>query len=67
MSLLNIKDIGTYFDYIQQEYKFTEFDLIDSIISNDLKKTIRILNYLKSIKSSEVYILFLLSNEIKKI
>ena len=67
MSLLNIKDVGTYFDYIQKEYKFTEFDLIDSIVSKNLKKTIRILNYLRSIKSSEVYILFLLSNEIKKI
>ena len=67
MSLLDIKDIGVYFDFIQKEYKFTEFDLVDSIINKDIKKSLKILNYLKSIKSSEVYILFLINNEIKKI
>ena len=67
MSLLDIKDIGVYFDFIQKEYKFTEFDLVDSIIDKDIKKSLKILNYLKTIKSSEVYILFLINNEIKKI
>ena len=32
MSLLNISDISVYFDYLQKEYKFTEYDLIDSIL-----------------------------------
>ena len=51
MSLLDIKDVGVYFDYLQKEYKFTEFDLTDSMIDGDLKKTLKILSYLKSIKS----------------
>ena len=67
MSLLDIKDVGVYFDYLQKEYKFTEFDLTDSMIDGDLKKTLKILSYLKSIKSPDVYILFLINNEIKKV
>tara|TARA_B100001778_G_C18565697_1_gene620004 strand:- start:255 stop:1253 length:999 start_codon:yes stop_codon:yes gene_type:complete len=67
MSLLDIKDIGAYFDFIQKEHKFTEFDLVDSIIDCNLKKSLKILNYLRSIKSPEVYILFLINNEIKKV
>ena len=67
MSLLDIKDVGVYFNYLQKEYKFTEFDLTDSIIDGDLPKTLKILSYLKSIKSPDVYILFLINNEIKKV
>ncbi len=67
MSLLDIQDIGVYFDFIQKEYKFTEYDLVDSIIDKDINKSLKILSYLRSIKSSEVYVLFLINNEIKKI
>ena len=37
------------------------------MIDGDLKKTLKILSYLKSIKSPDVYILFLINNEIKKV
>ena len=67
MSLLDINDIGIYFDFIQKEYKYSEFDLIDSIVDCNIQKALKILGYLKSIKSPEVYILFLINNEIKKI
>jgi DNA polymerase-3 subunit delta len=67
MSLLNISDISVYFDYLQKEYKFTEYDLIDSILELNTAKSIKILNYLESVKSPEVYILFLINSEIKKI
>ena len=67
MSLLNISDINTYFDYLQKEYKFSEYDLINSLLETDLQKSIKILKYLKSVKAPEVYILFLLNMEIKKI
>ena len=67
MSLLNITDIAIYFDYLQKEYKFTEYDLIDSILERNLFRSRRILAYLEAIKSSEVYILFLINSEIKKI
>ena len=67
MSLLNISDISVYFDYLQKEYKFTEYDLIDSILELNSAKAIKILNYLESVKSPEVYILFLINSEIKKI
>ncbi len=67
MSLLNISDISVYFNYLQKEYKFTEYDLIDSILELNAAKAIKILNYLESVKSPEVYILFLINSEIKKI
>ena len=67
MSLLDINDVGIYFDFIQKEYKYSEFDLIDSIIDCNIQKALKILGYLKSIKSPEVYILFLINSEIKKI
>jgi DNA polymerase III delta subunit len=67
MSLLNISDISVYFDYLQKEYKFIEYDLIDSVLELNMAKSIKILNYLKSVKSPEVYILFLINSEIKKI
>lgn len=67
MSLLDINDVGTYFDFIQKEYKYSEFDLIDSIIDCNIQKSLKILGYLKSVKSPEVYILFLINSEIKKI
>jgi DNA polymerase III delta subunit len=67
MSLLDISDVGIYFDFIQKEYKYSEFDLIDSIVDCNIQKALKILGYLKSIKSPEVYILFLINSEIKKI
>ena len=67
MSLLDISDVSTYFDYLQKEYKFTEYDLIDSIFEGNVPKSTRILNYLESVKASEVYILFLINSEIKKV
>ena len=67
MSLLNISDINAYFNYLQKEYKFSEYDLINSLLETDLQKSIKILKYLKSVKAPEVYILFLLNMEIKKI
>ena len=67
MSLLDISDVSTYFDYLQKEYKFTEYDLIDSILEGNIPKSTRILNYLESVKASEVYILFLINSEIKKV
>ncbi len=67
MSLLDISDVGIYFDFIQKEYKYSEFDLIDSIVDCNIHKSLKILGYLKSIKSPEVYILFLINSEIKKI
>ena len=67
MSLLNISDISIYYDYLQKEYKYNEYDLIDCIIDRNLNKSFKILSYLKSIKSPEVYILFLLNLELKKI
>tara|TARA_X000001036_G_scaffold45942_2_gene36789 strand:+ start:2615 stop:3613 length:999 start_codon:yes stop_codon:yes gene_type:complete len=67
MSLLDINDVGIYFDFIQREYKYSEFDLIDSIVNCNIHKALKILGYLKSIKSPEVYILFLINSEIKKI
>ena len=67
MSLLDISDVGIYFDFIQKEYKYSEFDLIDSIVDCNIQKVLKILGYLKSIKSPEVYILFLINSEIKKI
>ena len=67
MSLLDISDVGIYFDFIQKEYKYSEFDLIDSIVDRNIQKALKILGYLKSIKSPEVYILFLINSEIKKI
>ena len=67
MSLLNISDISVYFNYLQKEYKFTEYDLIDSMLELNTSKSIKILNYLESVKSSEVYLLFLINSEIKKI
>ena len=62
MSLLNISDISIYFNYLQKEYKFTEYDLIDSILELNSAKAIKILNYLESVKSPEVYILFLINS-----
>lgn len=67
MSLLDISDVSIYFDYLQKEYKFTEYDLIDSILEENVSKCTRILNYLESVKASEVYILFLINSEIKKV
>ena len=67
MSILGMQDIESYFDFIQKEYKFTEFDLTDSLLDGNLKKSLKILNYLKSINSPEVYILFLINNEINRI
>ena len=67
MSLLNISDISLYFDYLQKEYKYNEYDLIDCILDRNLDKSLKILGYLKSIKSPEIFILFLLNSELKKI
>jgi DNA polymerase III delta subunit len=67
MSLLDINDVGIYFDFIQKEYKYSEFDLIDAIVDCNIHKALKIIDYLKSIKSPEVYILFLINSEIKKI
>ncbi len=67
MSLLDISDVSVYFDYLQKEYKFTEYDLVDSVLERNVSKSVRILNYLESVKASEVYILFLINSEIKKI
>ncbi len=67
MSLLNITDVSIYFDYLQKEYKYNEYDLIECVLDRNLNKSLKILDYLKSIKSPEIYILFLLNSELKKI
>ena len=50
MSLLDINDVGVYFDFIQKEYKYSEFDLIDAIVDCNIHKALKIIDYLKSIK-----------------
>ena len=67
MSLLKISDPEKYFKYLEKDYKYTEYDLINAMQQMNLEKARKILYYLKSTKTSEVYILFLLNSEIKKI
>ena len=67
MSLMELNDLNNYFDIIQSDYKFSEYDLLDSCLNHNLSKSLKILNYLQSVNFPEPYILFLLHNEVKKI
>ena len=67
MSLADITDVNNYFDVLQNDYKFSEFDLINSLLNLDLSKSLKILKYLEEVNFPSVYLLFLLNSEFKKI
>lgn len=67
MSLAEIDDVDSYFDIVQNDYKFSEFDLVNSLHNLDLSKSLKILKYLQEVNFPSVYLLFLLNSELKKI
>ncbi len=67
MSLLEVQDLDDYFNLLQKEYKYNEYDLVNCLLEKNLAKSIKILKYLHTIKIPEVYILFLINLELKKI
>ena len=67
MSLLKLTDLDNYFQILQNDYKFSEFDLINALLIHDLSKSLKILNHLESVNFPTVYLLFLLNSEIRKI
>ncbi|MEC9205911.1 MAG: DNA polymerase III subunit delta [Pseudomonadota bacterium] len=67
MSLLKLDDLNSYFDIVQNDYKFSENDLIDALFARKLSKSLKILDYLQSVNFPEPLLIFLLNNEFKKI
>ena len=66
MSILKPARLDEYLSSIHMTSKYTEFDLIDSILYQNQKKSIKVLRYLKESNVSEVFVLYLLQNEVRK-
>ena len=67
MSLAGVSNPNSYFDILQNDYRFSEFDLVNTLLDRDLSKSLKILNYLETVNFPSTYILFLLNSEFKKI
>ena len=67
ISILKPERIEDYLSSTNITSKYSEFDLIDSILNQDQGKSLRILRYLRDSNISEVFLLYLLQNEVRKI
>ena len=61
MSLFEEDNLEKFLDKIDSAYKYTEFDLLDNLLAMNHKKSILILNYLKTSKIQSL--IFLLCME----
>ena len=66
ISILKPERIEDYLSSTNITSKYSEFDLIDSILNQDQGKSLRILRYLRDSNISEVFLLYLLQNEVRK-
>jgi len=66
ISILKPERIEDYLSSTNITSKYSEFDLIDSILNQDQGKSLRILQYLRDSNISEVFLLYLLQNEVRK-
>ena len=67
MSILKPAKVDEYLSSVQMTSKYSEFDLIDSILSQNQKRSLKILRHLKDSNVSEVFMLYLLQNEVRKL
>lgn len=66
MSISKPARVDEYLSSVQMISKYSEFDLIDSILNQNQKQSLKILRHLKDSNISEVFILYLLQNEVRK-
>ena len=66
MSILKPARVDEYLSSINMTSKYSEFDLIDSILDQNQKKSLKILDYLRDSNVSEVFVLYLLQTEVRK-
>ena len=66
MSILKPTRLDEYLSSVQTTSKYSEFDLIDSILCQKQKRSLKVLRHLKDSNVSEVYVLYLLQNEVRK-
>ncbi len=66
MSILKPARVDKYLSDIHMTSKYSEFELIDAILNQNQKKSLKILKYLKDSNVSEVFVLYLLQTEVRK-
>tara|TARA_Y100000768_G_scaffold262808_1_gene200417 strand:- start:2729 stop:3730 length:1002 start_codon:yes stop_codon:yes gene_type:complete len=66
ISILKPARLDEYLSSIHMTSKYSEFDLIDSILCQNQKRSLKVLRYLRDSNVSEVYVLYLLQNEVRK-
>jgi len=67
ISIIGNNDLDLYLENTHKSSKFSELDLIDSMLDNNNKKSLKIFKYLQQSNFSEVYLLQILQLEVRKI
>ena len=66
MSILKPERVDEYLSSVHKTSKYSEFDLIDSILNQNHGRSLKILRHLRDLNVSEVYVLYLLQSEVRK-